>query len=220
MRKESPIIFSTEMVKAILDGRKTQTRRILKIKGCKPFIPLPADAFKKEDIDKWNKDYNPYGQPGDLLWVREKWENESNDGKWVNFYAGNIEIENNHSYKILTRWKPSIHMPKVIARIWLEVINVRVQKLNDITPGDACDEGIEYCNIDVDAFKGGELQADFKNYTWKDIEGTPDYFFPTFANPIDSFRTLWQSINGDESWNANPWVWVIEFKVLSTNGKP
>lgn len=130
------------------------------------------------------------------------------------YYVYKADLSHEHEHGPVT-WKPSIFMPKVAARIWLQITDIKVQRLQDITPGDACDEGIEYWNIDVDAFEGGELQADFKNYTWRDDESYADYHFPTFANCIDSFRTLWQSINGEESWNKNPWVWVISFKQIT-----
>lgn len=171
------------------------------------------------------------------------------DGKWLDCYApdpkedsswmlnyvehleeiGCLKKDPNDEERFLFTdkpqpWKPSIHMPKNAARIWLEVTDVRVDRLQSISPGDACDEGINYWNIDPEAMEGGELQADFENYTWTDKkENDPNYedrYFPTFANPVDSFRTLWQSINGKESWEANPWVWVVSFKVLSTTGKP
>jgi hypothetical protein len=103
-------------------------------------------------------------------------------------------------------------MPKSACRTFLKIKGIKVERLNDISPGDACDEGVEYWNVDWGELEGGELIADYKNYTWKDDERYPDYNFPTFANPVDSFRTLWQSINGHESYNENPWVWCLTFE--------
>lgn len=224
MRKEIPILFSTPMVQAILDGRKTMTRRAIKPQpdqeGSVSFMANPPLDWKGEWYPwKWDTSEGesiakncPYGHPGDIMWVRESFQEY---GGCIFFKADGPEI-NEGPLGCANKWKPSIHMPKSACRIWLEVINVRVERLHDITPGAACDEGIEYWNIDGESMEGGELQADFKNYTWTEKkENDPNYndrYFPTFANPVDSFRTLWQSINGFESWEANPWVWVIEFK--------
>jgi len=173
--KYIPILFSTPMVSAILDGRKTMTRRKTKL------------------------------QPGDVLWVRETFaNNDDNTVGW--FYKAdypNLKIP---------KWKPGIHMPKEACRIFLKVTGVKVERLQDISPMDAVNEGVEYYDIDHYALKGGELIADFKNYTWVDDQNYEDYHFPTFTNSIDSFRSLWQSINGVESWNENPWVWCISFE--------
>lgn len=186
--KEHPIIFSTPMVKAILEGRKTQTRRIVK-----------TLHEHKYYIDK-----SPYGQPGDLLWIRERFETET-DGK-VKFYAGNIEVENNKSYERLTKWKPSIHMPKAAARIWLKITSVKVERLQDISDEDAIAEGVEFYN-------------DRGIIVYRSYKAHPPYYW-SIATAHKSFETLWQSINGNESWDANPWVWVISFEVISKTGKP
>lgn len=239
MKKEIPILFSTPMVQAILADRKTMTRRVIK--------PQPTHSQIHEwrgkriyegearmwcwknfrGNDNWQDithqlgEHCPYGKPGDLLWVREAFFPCAGTDPQLYAYKGNWV---QHGTEKNAKWKPSIHMPKAAARIWLEVTGVRVERLQDISTSDACDEGIEYWNIDPDAFEGGELQADFKNYTWTERrEKDPQYedrYSPTFASCIDSYRTLWQSINGPESWEANPRVWVIEFRVLSTKGKP
>lgn len=223
------------MVQAIIAGRKTMTRRIV--------TPQPDDDGLWNDTDRprslqstlkgWNGNTGfgesrewkcRYGHPGDILWVRESCLFLQSHPKagWIYKADDHSDIQDNlnrEGYK----WRPSIHMPKEAARIWLEVTYIRVEKLQDIRPGDACEEGINYWNIDPDALEGGELQADFENYTWTEKkEEDPNYedrYFPTFANCIDSFRTLWQSINGDQSWYDNPWVWAISFKVFSTTGK-
>lgn len=237
MKKEIPILFSTPMVQAILDGRKTMTRRVVK-----SGVPLGnwSETAKK----------CPYGQPGDILWVREEhyrfgyWvkngTTKRGNQKWMFkamtedvHFADNLPSDINHPVRIsrdkkipgAATWYKRLarFMPKDACRIWLRMTNVRVERLLEINPNDACDEGVEYWNIDGDALEGGELQADFKNYTWTEKrEDDPNYedrHFPTFANPVDSFRTLWQSINGPESWEANPWVWVVEFEVLSKTGR-
>lgn len=207
MKKEIPILFSTEMIKALLDGRKTMTRRIVKTKyGGEPVStvkqPCSDDiyvAFSRPDDNKLIEAVKcPYGQPGDLLWVRESWCIVTNASK---------EDDNKLHYRASTgknnfTWKPSIHMKKSAARIWLEVTEIRVERLQDINEFDAECEGIE-----DDEF----LPLRFKQYG--DNVGSCE-------SAITSFQTLWEHINGPESWNSNPWVWVVSFKVVSKTGKP
>jgi hypothetical protein len=102
------------------------------------------------------------------------------------------------------KWKPSIHMPKAAARIWLQVESIAVERLRDITEEDAIAEGV---NLAEGLIKGEML--------WKDYE----HDLNNLSNPKSSFKTLWRSINGAESWEANPWVWVVRFKVVSTTGR-
>lgn len=240
MPKEHPILFSKSMVKAILQGAKTQTRRVMKpqIADCNHSIFTEAEWNKNptEWVIKYGfaycglcgngvtpkGDYSgikcPYGMVGDILWVRETFEvhfcNDGGDDYTMLHY-----ISDNSWTRLNTGMKagkhPSIHMPRIASRILLEITHIKIERLQDISPEDACDEGIEYDNIDLDAFEGGELVADFKNYTWKDDASCEDYHFPTFASCIESYRTLWQKINGKDSWNENPWVWVIEFKIIN-----
>jgi hypothetical protein len=222
MRKEHPILFSPPMVQAILAGRKTQTRRAVKFPLKCPTHKISIGQGDNPPPVEWAR-----WQPGDILWVRESFtiigsdpirggEGEIIEDRKIYAFKGQKQP---HIEKLF-KWKPSIHLPKAAARIWLEVINVRIERLHDISPGDACDEGINYWNVDRDAFEGGELMADFENYMWRDDENYADYHSPTYASCVESFFSLWQSINGIESFKANPWVWVIEFNVLSTTGKP
>lgn len=220
---QRPIIFNTEMVEAILEGRKTQTRRL---KGLDDINKKSGDWIWKNKVKKnicrfWNgkieDDPNPlkvffiltniisnktielkcpYGKPGDLLWVRERFETDT-DGD-VKFYAGNIEVKHNRAYGRLTKWKPSIHMPKVAARIWLEIINIRIEKLNDISRDDAKSEGIKIVNQT-------EFGPLYSNYL-------QDPIHYVYASPKNSFKSLWLKINGVDSLDADPWVWVVEFK--------
>lgn len=204
---EKPILFSTDMVQALLDGRKTQTRRMLKIRACKHFIP--HSYWHLEEIKKWNKDYHPYGKPGDLLWVRETFCPTGSD-EYLNkstakpfFYIADVknpEFVNKLMPEYGWKWKPSIHMPKVAARIWLKVTNVRVERLKDISKSDALAEGVFEIEKD-EAYKDYMEQAG------------------SYAGPIGSFFSLWESINGLDSLIADPWVWVIEFEVVSTTGR-
>lgn len=164
MIKERPILFSTAMVQAILAGRKTQTRRVLKeqING----IARPGQHVC------------PYGQPGDILWVRETFGIDVEDDGFL--YKANYD--NADISWLKGSWKPSIHMPKEAARIWLEITKVRVERLNDINRGDCMGEGCPFPNI--------AKETDPKNW----------------------FSEIWKSINGPESWKENQWVWVVEFK--------
>lgn len=202
MTKEIPILFSTPMVQAILAGRKTQTRRVIKSRhesGLFQVSRRKSDgqiiSIESLDWDERNCEKNitcPYGQPGDLLWVRETFVYRDKHDKY--YYKADYPDSDPYAH---SGWKPSIHMPKAAARIWLEVTNVRAERLQDITEHDALQEGM---SIRYDKDEDGLVVKDKRN--------------------TEAFEELWQSINGTESWEANPWVWVVEFKVLSTTGKP
>jgi hypothetical protein len=190
--KEHPILFSTPMVQAILEGRKTQTRRTVKTEMIdgenRPWImtkegPAPLKC--------------PFGKPGDLLWVRETWAKAD-----IGFC---FKVYNDIDAVFAPRncWKPSIHMPKTAARIWLEVEEVRVERLQDISEEDAKAEGVKS--------RFSDLFQEERYDDYLDMEGE-------YRSPASSFQSLWQKINGPESWDANPWVWVVKFKVLSTKG--
>ncbi|EPU1600764.1 MULTISPECIES: hypothetical protein [Klebsiella] len=228
---ERGMIFNAEMVRAILDGRKTQTRRPIKWKQTRF-----TEIGEREDGSKWpwSEDAEhacdfwhpcPFGAVGDRIWVRETWgvvsHAFSDDGlmiDWVpdrpttaihempfgnGYYSGyaiyaadgDFTWGDEDGYEDgRSCWKPSIHMPRAASRILLEITNVRVERLNAISEEDARAEVI----ID-----GGCLNC-----------GEPE---PCgCANPepdaTDAFAYLWQSVYGQESWNANPWVWVISFE--------
>lgn len=211
MKKLRPILFSTPMVQAILEGRKTQTRRVVE--------PQPkswvTDLYPEETRDfkgqtgRWilngktekGRDWATgfincrYGKVGDVLWVRESWNGVKDlNGKFSHYrFKGDNDPFHNGM-----RWKPSIHMPFEAARIFLKITDVRVERLQDITQQDSISEGIE-C-IDHGAYwKNYDLKSEIKCY----------------LNANHSFESLWQSINGKDSWNANPWVWVVEFKRIA-----
>ena len=208
-----PILFSTEMVQAILEGRKTQTRRLHGLDEIKKnpndwtFYYFSKDDkrtfahFRKQEDNKIKSIFgtSPY-QIGDILWVRETWQTTWNENKksWDTIYKadGGYWIDDDG----IMKWKPSIYMPKEAARIFLEVSNVRVERLKDISEEDAIEEGIEIIHY------AENILPVFRNYLLKEKKGT--------LNPRLSFRTLWEKINGEDSWNANPWVWVYEFKVV------
>lgn len=201
--KERPIIFSAPMVRAILAGAKTQTRRVVKrySADCIGWFDDGDGLWAQRFIDpssgspylkSW-RDRCPHGLPGNRLWVRETWGALPHmlDGfqRESLRYRADGEYQNEHG---TWRWRPSIHMPRWASRITLEVTGVRVERLQDISAADAIAEGIEA--------EGDE---------WR------DYLMPhtqCCLTPRSSYRTLWESIHGPGSWDANPWVWVIEFR--------
>lgn len=144
----------------------------------------------------------PYGQPGDILWVRESWCLKTPYGPedyYFGYKAGDtgvmIKASEKYDYKSPDVYFPSIHMPKEACRIKLLVKSVRVERLQDITEQDAIAEG-------VSRYPKSPIYG-YKNY--QDSDGY-------FLTAKESFKSLWQSINGPDSWDANPWVWVVEFE--------
>lgn len=201
--KERPIIFNGEMVRAILDGRKTQTRRLVKrpINDINIGCELSGNELAAE-IASGDYSNSKVGMPGDRLWVREThafvpepaYRCSTGIVQTVNpgdDYQASIYRENFDRSSGGIRWRPSIHMPRWACRILLEITDVRVELLNDISEQDARAEGV----------------------TWSDGDrneiGLPAQLV---VEAKDEFARLWQSIYGEESWRSNPWVWVIEFK--------
>jgi hypothetical protein len=202
---EAPIIFTTPMIQAILAGRKTQTRRLFK-----PDLPYPAGSYPAKwhysvyhETLKGGKTEEsltdgighvrtvkcPYGRPGDTLWVRETWCTSTKG--WI-YRADGIEIP---------AWRSPRFMPKNACRIRLLIKNIRVEKLNDISEDDAKAEGVLFRNMPQNPIYTGYINYDKP-------EGIP------FSSSTLSFRSLWESINGKDSWETNPWVWVIEFQKI------
>lgn len=215
--KERPIIFNADMVRAVLDGRKTQTRRIIQ----SPAKNMQASGHKvfeyREAGDKWygehvfsmrNQsgtwcDYTkeqflakcPFGAVGDRLWVRETFRvhsratdvatlvyKASEQQSWTQ-QTHRVPIEKCNKPAVVDTWTPSIHMPRWASRITLEITGVRVERLHAITLGDICKE-----------------------------LGCGLYDFRPVTYGFKVWEELWQSIYGADSWQANPWVWVVEFK--------
>ncbi len=197
------------MVRAILDGSKTQTRRIVKASTDRPFNGLVARSVRAAKdcpvLRAWfaggPNDVSsievtcPYGQAGDQLWVRETWAYNPDfpESAQRALYRADPECEHD-----VDRWKPSIHIPRWASRITLEITDVRVERLQDITYDDALAEGI---------FNPATI-AERNPITGETGEDTGRRL--SWAQR--SYRLLWESINGSGSWEANPWVWVVEFK--------
>jgi hypothetical protein len=188
--KEKPILFSAPMVRAILEGRKTQTRRI-----CKAEDPNLHGAVSKNI-------YCPYGKSGDRLWVRETWcpvnDEQYGGDRWVDYratpkYSAEHPAgwENAPDDAEALKWRPSIFMPRWASRITLEVTGVRVERLQTITEADARAEGVERTD---------------------ELTGTAD----DILSLRHAYSLLWEQINGAGSWESNPFVWCISFSVVKS----
>jgi len=206
-----PIIFSTPMVQAILNGNKTMTRRIIKQQPRNTIssaLKHPSVAIAKPGeyvVDNNRTIICRYGIPGDQLWVRETFFSSLPDeilnattGTPI-FYKADLNdlsrlslqsLMQEHGYK----WKPSIHMTFAAARIFLKIIDIRIERLTDITEEDCISEGISM------QYLGFKRRFSFPLCS------------ENFVSPKTAFNLLWEYVNGPGSWDANPWVWVIEFK--------
>lgn len=215
--KQRPILFNAAMVRALLDGSKTQTRRIVKLSGNdgvqadhSPWRYLATDSqtenqHNREGVHYWQHAFDisriilakcPYGQPGDQLWVRETWAEVGTMDPGLFVYRANYPDCVPHGYENIPpvdaiKWKPSIHMIRKASRITLEIVSVRVERLQDISEGDARAEGV----------------TPTADPTYFSIEG--NYLG---LNARESYANLWDAINGAGSCDVNPYVWVIEFK--------
>ena len=212
---ERGMIFNGEMVRAILDGRKTQTRRPVRFPvldknlGCE----LAGNELAGE-LSAGNYLNSAFGKPGHRIWVRESFQGPLVSEEFFEEYRAHPEKFETPQYceysadggakpeycdlddNLRHGWRPSIHMPRWASRILLEITNVGVQRLQSISPNDAAREGLvklpatgRYCINQGDQYFGGASHDAREVFSW-----------------------LWASIYGEESWNANPWVWVIEFK--------
>ena len=214
-----PILFNTEMVRAILDGRKTCTRRLVKPQPDEKHIfPLGfvTDSTEKKEVGCFGFAANEYGgsiqyvkppyryAPGDILYVRETWHKytkrigKGESCRLAEFYGYKASVANSEDAE--EPWHPSIHMPKEAARIWLKVTDVRVERLQEISEDGAVKEGIYVANCK-------DCNAPFG------CDACPDEGY----DEIDEFAELWDSTIKKSDidrygWDANPWVWVIEFE--------
>lgn len=234
--KEHPILFNGAMVRAILDGRKSQTRRLMKCFdrgghvdfGYYPERSTTCDWPSYEDpYGDWHPFACPYGEPGESrLWVRETWKEISRswyrsapdtdyvvigyratcDMGRLGLSSRDFTVPHGTAACIHTpshRWRPSIHMPRWASRILLEVVNVRVERVQDISEEDALAEGIREVTKDGNVFKYCVFdRGDCSSTPWADMARTA----------IGAFRQLWDSIHGDGAWDRNDWVWVVELK--------
>lgn len=220
---EHPILFSASMVKAILEGRKTQTRRVVKGLGSKLGDEYCTELRNGEIVE--TATLCPYGVAGDHLWVRETWRYDdwTEDGEPYIRYAANdatqlmtpsedwadrvaniwAELSAPENYNIDQRardrkWRPPIFLPRWASRITLEVLNVRVERVQDISEEDAITEGIDADALVFGLESGAAIAEDQKCRA--------------------QFADLWDSINAKRGygWDANPWVWVIEFKQVQS----
>ncbi len=212
--KERPILFSSPMVRAILEGRKTQTRRVVKpqppaghtFAGFTIHSTLTSDegkaVWRAGNTSAYLRDAHrvrcPYGQPGDRLWVREAWRTYASlddipprgiaPGAGVQYEAGGSNVIGTNRLHCMGKLRPGMFMPRFASRITLEITGVRVERLQDISPDDCIAEGA-WPIAHRELGRGDEAVA--------------------------AYRQLWESIHGPGSWAANPWVWVIEFKAVT-----
>lgn len=199
--KERPILFSAPMVRALLAGTKTQTRRAAKLTAG-AHVKEPGGHRRWHPADPEATLACPYGQPGDLLWVRETWHDASSSLHSCALYrADGIDLH-------WDKWTPSIHMPRWASRITLEITRVRIERLQGISEADAKAEGIERAT-DFPGWYRHPLRGDSPGLADAGKAGKCPTAFPRLA-----FQALWESINGPASWDANPWVWAIEFRRL------
>jgi len=211
--KERPILFSAPMVRALLKGSKTQTRRVVK-----PQSAILTDEMARSLRVQPPATENPavipcpYGSPGDRLWVRETWAVQHEydaaapseigaSARW--HYAATYDLGG-------LRKRPSIFLPRRGSRILLEITDVRVQRLQEISEDNARSEGLSTVTKDGSLWKWGIPDAD-------GLPGTDDSGWPWRdweRRPVDAFRRLWESINGAGTWDLNPWVWAVSFRSL------
>ena len=199
-----PILFKEDMVRAIQAGIKTQTRRIIKPLPLKlnregGALELDAEAMTDGRIMKLNR----YGKVGDKLWVRETWAPRTMGLTQLDpvlkprYRADNDSLDARVAAQC-GGWKPSIHMPRWASRITLEITSVRVEHLQDISDEDCIAEGIEPRADGWAWYTGHQAQTRYTKF------------------PRTSYESLWESINGADSWDSNPWVWVLEFKLVKS----
>lgn len=218
--KERGMLFSAPMVRALLDGIKTQTRRIMKpqprIDGNWTRTKIPGGEVSygsERQFIASHPSWCPYGHPGDRLWVRETFAKV--DGQTQPWIETDYRATYTHGDRlgdtlgIKKRWTPAIHMPRAASRINLEITGVRVERLQDISEADAKAEG-----INCYPFRPDDGFPICDGYTHLPDDGKCK-LHPTAAK---AYRELWESINGPGSWDSNPWVWMIEFKRLNQSG--
>ena len=192
--KERPINLKAWEVRAIREGRKTQTRRV--VKGAEKETWQGGECGIRDPCTYWNIGGRahrcPYGQPGDRLWVRETFFHEPEE---YDYASGRVRLKPVSLYRAdghgdwIGKWVPSIHMPRWASRITLEVVGVRAERLNEISEEDAKAEGARATLSPLDSVRLGAI-----------------------GTHREGFSQVWESINGPGSWAENPFVWVVEFR--------
>lgn len=232
--KDAPIIFSGPMVRAILEGRKTQTRRIIKLpkesslgqwepwhigEGLKLRDGSPARPLVCISHSHTGKTIATSQQPGQLLWVRESMTYDFELETWC--FVDRAPVHHRGIIKASRLKKlPSIHMPRKASRITLEVEAVKVERLQDISEDDAKAEGVYRVDPTPEEIARGDCTAD--DFVWM-APGTRQGFGPRKdaeqwgPDPAFAFRCIWESIHGPSSWALNPWVTAITFKPILKN---
>lgn len=237
--KERPILFSGPMIRALLDGRKTVTRRALSARDLKEIDyavrlgechALPAEGSSMHPNDaSYYAELCRFGLPGDRLWVRET--HKISTGKVGDSQACvRYQADGDYQAKVLPqpeaigprtfdRTRPSIHMPRWACRILLEVTDVRVERLQDISDDQAKAEGMVYTDFGMQERPGKASIDGGKTFHPLKPQQAPGWHAGDATHPdqcLDrarwAFANLWEKINGENSWDANPWVWVVEFK--------
>jgi hypothetical protein len=195
--RERPIIFNGEMVRAILAGTKTQTRRVLKPQ---PELVIQNGVLSFKGCAATSHVLSPYGQHGDRLWVREAWRTvreaddmPPRDTSYANrfWYEADAHADHHGHQLGYGKLRPSMFMPRWASRITLEITDVRIERLRDISEADALAEGVERCVSDTSLVESGLANGSIH---------------------ADRFAKLWESINGAGSWEMNPPVWCISFR--------
>ncbi len=219
---DHPILFKPEMVRALLDGRKTQTRRIIKpqppgnvVRHC--WYAAPIYGFTPDDdvTDNWHKT-RLLGYKGDRLWVRETWRcngwatdvatifYRASEGNGYTAMCEQYPVAGKKPTRVTSAWRPGIHMPRWASRLTLVVKDVRVQRLLEITREDAVAEGL--IRMATAPPIAVEMGCDWG------FDGDPRH-----GSPVSAFAALWNHINGDSAWSENPWVAAYTFDVIKGN---
>ncbi|WP_419795069.1 hypothetical protein MYA83_12415 [Pseudomonas palleroniana] len=219
--KERPILFSAPMVRAILEGRKTVTRRPVKVQPhidasdnfCVGNSNYGQDGYGKPVTKHFVNSCCPFGKPGDRLWVRETWATDAqvdavaprdlSQGEPILYAADDAIRQTGCSMITPGRGRPSIHMPRWVSRILLEITDVRVERLQGITEEQAVAEGL--------IWQGQENGKAFYSHAERNYPpGAHQQFGISGTDAVSAFRNLWTSVGGD--WDANPWVWSVSFR--------
>lgn len=242
--KEAGLMFKAPLVRAILSGQKTQTRRVVKPQPAPgqgmvnaAYCGHPNLWLRDGPCDEADPAYEwhcPMGQPGDRIYVREtfvqgfktdpstgdllQWGSDGEElpmTTWFRATDGGISWSDDDGWETNVPWKPSIHMPKDLARIWLEITDVRVERLQQITDADALAEGVDRTNTSIPGYARERFQR-----LWDSTTGRPA--LPANTNSKRYARVKhWLDTHPDTTgWGANPWVWAIDFKTISTTGRP